>query len=132
MVYYIDKDSVKVAPTHDPSIFSVSADLTTDTQGNDWEKTWTSVSALVNVNEKGSLLAPLILEYKKKVEKTEEEQIAITGILGRIYEEKNVKTYTRQNPNPVKEETTVKVEIVGLKEGVVLKTETSELTKEAV
>jgi hypothetical protein len=130
MAYYIDKGSIRIEPTQDPSIFQVTADVTTDKTGNDWEKEWTTVTCKVNKNETGSLAKYIEKAYKAKKEIP--EQTAIDTLLSRLSQEKTVSSFTRENPSPPpsNEDPPMKVEIVGLKEGVVLKMESVTTAKE--
>ena len=89
MAYYIDKGSIRIEPTQDPSIFQVTADVTTDKTGNDWEKEWTTVTCKVNKNETGSLAKYIEKAYKAKKEIP--EQTAIDTLLSRLSQEKTVR-----------------------------------------
>jgi len=131
MTYHIDKESIRIEPTPDPSIFQVTADVTTDVTGNDWEKEWTTVTCKVNKNETGSLAKYIEKAYKEKKEIP--EQTAIDTLRAKLSQESTVSSFTRVNPTPeVKvDETPMKVEIVGLKEGVILKMESVTTQKEA-
>lgn len=124
MTYYIDKGSVRVEPTSEPNIFQVSADMTTDETGDDWKKTWTPVSCLVNKNDTAGAIQGLQASYKKLREKSSAQQTAIDAITAKIEGDKNTKTFTRTDPNPP-EAIPQKVEIVGMKEDLVLKTESA-------
>jgi hypothetical protein len=123
MAYYIDMNSIKVEPTQEPNIYLVTADMTTQETGNDWEKTWTSVSCPVNKNDPDGAITGLQKEYKKLREKTTDQQMAIDAITSKIVADKNTKTFTRENPNPP-EPAPQKVEIVAMKEDLGLKTDT--------